>query len=124
MARKNNDIDAMLSKANKKGKGKATEPIPSSSGSAAPAMTSRGNQRRGPNRNSEINQHGEEVAAWKDIKDQLHGVVDMFNQSSANTMAMYEQDKVCAAKKKAKSKCTIANTRLVQWFVSSGVIPC
>ncbi|KAI0521956.1 hypothetical protein F5B22DRAFT_634330 [Xylaria bambusicola] len=63
-------------------------------------MSSRANQRRGPNRNSEISQHGEELAAWKEIKDQLPGLVDMFNQSSANTDAMYEQDKLCAEKKK------------------------
>ncbi|GAP91216.2 putative SAGA-associated factor 29 [Rosellinia necatrix] len=63
-------------------------------------MASRGNQRRGPNRNSEISQHGEELAAWKEIKDQLPGLVDMFNQSSENTLAMHEQDKLCAAKKK------------------------
>ncbi|KAI0967136.1 hypothetical protein F4678DRAFT_465678 [Xylaria arbuscula] len=63
-------------------------------------MSSRANQRRGPNRNSEISQHGEELAAWKEIKDQLPGLIDMFNQSSANTSAIYEQDKLCAEKKK------------------------
>ncbi|KAI0101715.1 hypothetical protein GGR51DRAFT_550853 [Nemania sp. FL0031] len=63
-------------------------------------MSSRGNQRRGPNRNSEISQHGEELAIWKDIKDQLPSLVDMVNQSSANTAAQYEQDKLCAEKKK------------------------
>ncbi|KAI1129043.1 hypothetical protein F5Y10DRAFT_161778 [Nemania abortiva] len=63
-------------------------------------MSSRGNQRRGPNRNSEISQHGEELAIWKDVKDQLPALVDMFNQSSANTAAQYEQDKLCAEKKK------------------------
>ncbi|TRX93487.1 hypothetical protein FHL15_005762 [Xylaria flabelliformis] len=66
-------------------------------------MSSRGNQRRGPNRNNEISQHGEELSVWKDIKDRLPGVIDMVNQSSANTDAMYEQDKLCAEKKKSKT---------------------
>ncbi|TGJ80024.1 hypothetical protein E0Z10_g8740 [Xylaria hypoxylon] len=66
------------------------------------AMSSRGNQRRGP-RNNEINQHGEELAAWKEIKDQLPGLVDMFNQSSANTVAIHEQDRLCAEKKKNRA---------------------
>ncbi|KAJ2976116.1 hypothetical protein NUW58_g8169 [Xylaria curta] len=71
--------------------------------STAVVMSSRGNQRRGPNRNSEISQHGEELAAWKDVKDQLPGLLDMVNQSSANTADMYEQDKLCAEKKKSKT---------------------
>ncbi len=83
-------------------------PLPSLGPSTSPvvAMSSRGNQRRGPNRNSEISQHGEELAAWKEIKDQLPGLIDMFNQSSSNTAAIYEQDKLCAEKKKNNSKCT------------------
>lgn len=75
------------------------------SGQDSAAMSSRGNQRRGPNRNSEISQHGEEVIAWKEVKDQLPSLVDMFNQSSANVSAMYEQDKLCAEKKKNGCKC-------------------
>ncbi|KAI0479986.1 SGF29 tudor-like domain-containing protein [Xylaria cf. heliscus] len=71
--------------------------------STAAAMSSRGNQRRGPNRNNEISQHGEELSVWKDIKDRLPGVIDMANQSSANTDSMYEQDKLCAEKKKNKT---------------------
>ncbi|KAI3326380.1 hypothetical protein HD806DRAFT_520282 [Xylariaceae sp. AK1471] len=63
-------------------------------------MSSRGNQRRGPNRNSELSEHGEEVAAWKEVKDKLSGIVDAVNQSSANVAAMHEQDKRCAEKKK------------------------
>ncbi|KAI1810448.1 hypothetical protein GGS20DRAFT_589531 [Poronia punctata] len=66
-------------------------------------MASRGNQRRGPNRNSEISEHGEEVAAWKEVKDKLGSVVDAFNQSSNNVAAMHEQEKQCAEKKKNKS---------------------
>lgn len=67
-------------------------------------MSSRGNQRRGPNRNSEISQHGEELSAWKEVKDQLPALVDMVNQSSANTKAMHEQDKLCLEKKNNNSK--------------------
>ncbi|KAI1200251.1 hypothetical protein F5X97DRAFT_98329 [Nemania serpens] len=66
-------------------------------------MSSRGNQRRGPNRNAEISQHGEELAIWKDVKDQLPNLIDMVNQSSANTAAMYQQDKLCAEKKKNRA---------------------
>jgi len=71
-------------------------------------MSSRGNQRRGPNRNSEIGEPGEEVAAWKEVKDKLVGVVDAFNQSSSNVTAMHEQEKHCAERKKSNSKCNIA----------------
>ncbi|KAI0454958.1 hypothetical protein F5B21DRAFT_473224 [Xylaria acuta] len=71
--------------------------------STAAAMSSRGNQRRGPNRNNEISQHGEELSVWKDIKDRVPGVIDMVNQSSANAATMYEQDKLCAEKKKNKT---------------------
>ncbi|KAJ3566351.1 hypothetical protein NPX13_g7162 [Xylaria arbuscula] len=66
-------------------------------------MTSRANQRRGPNRNNEISQHGEELAAWKEIKDQIPGLVDMVNQSSTNTKVMYEQDKLCFEKRNNNS---------------------
>jgi SAGA-associated factor 29 len=71
-------------------------------------MSSRGNQRRGPNRNSEISEHGEEVAAWKEVKDKLPGLLDTVNHSSAHQTAMYEQDKLCAEKKKTSSKCISA----------------
>ncbi|KAI1110298.1 hypothetical protein F5Y14DRAFT_365547 [Nemania sp. NC0429] len=63
-------------------------------------MSSRGNQRRGPNRNTDVSQNGEELAIWKDVKDQLPGLVDMVKQSSVNSDAMYAQDKLCAQKKK------------------------
>ncbi|KAI8630043.1 hypothetical protein F5Y19DRAFT_69627 [Xylariaceae sp. FL1651] len=66
-------------------------------------MSSRGNQRRGPNRNSEISEHGEEVAAWKEVKDKLGVIIETFNQSSANVSAIYEQDKRCAEKKRNNS---------------------
>lgn len=81
---------------------------PATQGSDAVAMSSRGNQRRGPNRNTDISQHGEELAIWKDVKDQLPNLVDMVNQSSANVAAMYEQDKLCAEKKRNKGMCTVA----------------
>ncbi|KAI0390548.1 SGF29 tudor-like domain-containing protein [Xylariaceae sp. FL0594] len=68
-----------------------------------PAMSSRGNQRRGPNRNSEVGEPGEEVAMWKEVKDKLGGVVDAFNQSSSNVAAMHEQEKVCAERKKSNT---------------------
>ncbi|KAI2621305.1 hypothetical protein GGS21DRAFT_541767 [Xylaria nigripes] len=63
-------------------------------------MLPRGNQRRGANRNSEIGEHGEELAAWRDIKEKLPGIVDLVNQSSANANAMAELDARCSAKKK------------------------
>ncbi|KAI1823383.1 hypothetical protein F4861DRAFT_323130 [Xylaria intraflava] len=63
-------------------------------------MLSRGNQRRGANRNSEISEHGEELAAWRDIKEKLPGIIDLVNQSSANATAMAEQDARCAEKKR------------------------
>jgi hypothetical protein len=82
---------------------KATHGLPSKA-----AMSSRGNQRRGPNRNTELSEHGEEVAAWKEVKDKLSGIVDAVNQSSANMAEMHEQDKLCAEKKKKNSKCIVA----------------
>ncbi|KAI0399620.1 hypothetical protein F4802DRAFT_29124 [Xylaria palmicola] len=66
-------------------------------------MSSRANQRRGPNRNNEMSQAGEELAVWKDLQETLPGVIGMFNQSSTNTAAMHEQDKLCAEKKRNKT---------------------
>ncbi|KAI1162868.1 hypothetical protein F5B18DRAFT_662171 [Nemania serpens] len=63
-------------------------------------MSSRGNQRRGPSRNTDIGQHGEELAIWRDVRGQLPNLLDMINQSSANVTAMHEQDKLCAEKKR------------------------
>ncbi|CAJ2502169.1 Uu.00g095630.m01.CDS01 [Anthostomella pinea] len=56
-------------------------------------MSSRGNQRRGLNRNSEAGEHGEELAMWKDSKEKIMGVLDAFNESSANVLDIRDQDK-------------------------------
>lgn len=77
-------------------------------GSDTAAMSSRGNQRRGPSRNTDIGQHGEELAIWRDVRGQLPNLLDMINQSSANVTAMHEQDKLCAEKKRNDGKCTVA----------------
>lgn len=62
-------------------------------------MSSRGNQRRGPNRNSEIGEHGEELAMWKDVKDKIPLAAEAFNESSANILQIRDQDKRMAEKK-------------------------
>ncbi|KAH9907062.1 SGF29 tudor-like domain-containing protein [Xylariomycetidae sp. FL2044] len=62
-------------------------------------MSSRGNQRRGPNRNNETAEHGEELSMWKDAKDKLPGAVDAFNESNAIVDAIRESDKRLHEKK-------------------------
>ncbi|KAI1371111.1 SGF29 tudor-like domain-containing protein [Hypoxylon crocopeplum] len=62
-------------------------------------MSSRGNQRRGPNRNSEVGEHGEELAVWKDIKDKIPLSTDAFNESSANVLEIRDQEKRMAEMK-------------------------
>ncbi|KAI1336661.1 SAGA-associated factor 29 [Xylariaceae sp. FL0016] len=62
-------------------------------------MSSRGNQRRGTNRNSEAGEHGEELAMWKEIKERLPSVIDAVNESSANVIEIGDQDKRMAEKK-------------------------
>lgn len=86
-------------------------PLPTSrpkTGSSTPdnpaTMSSRGNQRRGPNRNSEVSEQGEEVGLWKEIKEKLPGIVDTFNESSANTIDIRDQEKRMAEKKEKGCK--------------------
>ncbi|KAI1407114.1 SGF29 tudor-like domain-containing protein [Hypoxylon sp. FL1857] len=62
-------------------------------------MSSRGSQRRGPNRNSEIGEHGEELGMWKDIKDKIPGAADAFNESSQNVIDIRNQEKLMAEKR-------------------------
>ncbi|KAI1767131.1 SGF29 tudor-like domain-containing protein [Hypoxylon sp. FL1150] len=62
-------------------------------------MSSRGNQRRGPNRNSENSEHGEEFQLWKDIKEKLPSLIDTFNESSTNVNDIRDQDKRTAEKR-------------------------
>ncbi|KAI0473300.1 SGF29 tudor-like domain-containing protein [Xylariaceae sp. FL0804] len=63
------------------------------------SMSSRGNQRRGPNRNSEVGEHGEELSMWKDVKEKLGGAIDAFNDSSANVVDIRDQEKRMAEKR-------------------------
>ncbi|KAI1178567.1 hypothetical protein F4777DRAFT_586560 [Nemania sp. FL0916] len=83
-------------------------------------MSSRANQRRGPNRNSEISQPGEELNIWNDLKERLPGTIDMFNESSANVAAMYEQDKLCA-EKKGNNALTTEDLEKLDQFARQGV---
>ncbi|KAI1778493.1 SGF29 tudor-like domain-containing protein [Hypoxylon cercidicola] len=93
-----------------------SEPEPTSSGADTPLstfkpktnsgtptdqseMSSRGNQRRGANRNSENSEHGEEFQLWKDLKDKFPGVAEAFNQSSSNVIDIRDQDKRAAEKR-------------------------
>ncbi|KAI4862616.1 SGF29 tudor-like domain-containing protein [Hypoxylon rubiginosum] len=62
-------------------------------------MSSRGNQRRGPNRNSENSEHGEEFQLWKDLKEKLPAVIEAFNDSSSNVTDIRDQDKRTAEKR-------------------------
>ncbi|KAI1451806.1 SGF29 tudor-like domain-containing protein [Annulohypoxylon moriforme] len=62
-------------------------------------MSSRGSQRRGPNRNSEIGEHGEELGMWKDIKDKIPGAAETFNESSQNVIDIRNQEKLMAEKR-------------------------
>ncbi|KAI8965225.1 SGF29 tudor-like domain-containing protein [Daldinia sp. FL1419] len=62
-------------------------------------MSSRGNQRRGPNRNSEIGEHGEELPMWKDIKDKGTTITNAFNDSSSNVNKIRDQEKLMAEKR-------------------------
>lgn len=64
-----------------------------------PEMSSRGNQRRGPNRNSENSEHGEEFQLWKDLKEKLPAVIEAFNDSSSNVTDIRDQDKRTAEKR-------------------------
>ncbi|KAI0153170.1 hypothetical protein GGR57DRAFT_147728 [Xylariaceae sp. FL1272] len=66
-------------------------------------MSSRGNTRRGGNRNSELSEHGEEVDLWKEIKESLPSVLSLFNASSANQNDQAQQDKSCFDKKNSDS---------------------
>lgn len=62
-------------------------------------MSSRGNQRRGPNRNSENSEHGEEYQLWKDIKEKMPALIDSLNESSSNVNDIRDQDKRTAEKR-------------------------
>ncbi|XXH04065.1 hypothetical protein Hte_010476 [Hypoxylon texense] len=64
-----------------------------------PEMSSRGNQRRGPNRNSENSEHGEEFQLWKDLKEKIPAVLEAFNDSSTNVTDIRDQDKRTAEKR-------------------------
>ncbi|KAI0383406.1 SGF29 tudor-like domain-containing protein [Hypomontagnella monticulosa] len=83
-------------------------------------MSSRGNQRRGPNRNSEIGEHGEELAMWKDIKDKIPLAAEAFNDSSANVLQIRDQDKRMAEKKE-KNAITNEDFTLLDSLFRKGV---
>ncbi|KAF3058623.1 SAGA-associated factor 29 [Daldinia childiae] len=83
-------------------------------------MSSRGNQRRGPNRNSEIGEHGEELPMWKDIKDKGTAITNAFNDSSSNVNKIRDQEKLMA-EKKTKGVLTIEDYNTLDDFYRKGV---
>ncbi|KAI1081531.1 SGF29 tudor-like domain-containing protein [Whalleya microplaca] len=83
-------------------------------------MSSRGNQRRGPNRNSEVAEHGEELAMWKDSREKLHSVLNAFNESSQNIRDIAERDKLLA-EKKAKGTLTADDKAKLDGYLRKGV---
>ncbi|KAI1466252.1 SGF29 tudor-like domain-containing protein [Daldinia caldariorum] len=83
-------------------------------------MSSRGNQRRGPNRNSEIGEHGEELPMWKDIKDKGTAITNSFNDSSFNVNKIRDQEKLMADKR-AKGVLTIEDYNTLDDLYRKGV---
>ncbi|KAI1808807.1 SGF29 tudor-like domain-containing protein [Daldinia bambusicola] len=83
-------------------------------------MSSRGNQRRGPNRNSEIGEHGEELPMWKDIKDKGTTITNAFNDSSFNVNKIRDQEKLMADKR-AKGVLTIEDYNTLDDLYRKGV---
>ncbi|KAI5925198.1 SAGA-associated factor 29 [Camillea tinctor] len=83
-------------------------------------MSSRGNQRRGPNRNSESGEHGEELAMWNDIKSKIPLIVELFNESSANVLAIRDQDKRLADLKR-QGKLTTEEYGILDGCLRKGV---
>ncbi|KAI1474694.1 hypothetical protein K445DRAFT_323221 [Daldinia sp. EC12] len=83
-------------------------------------MSSRGNQRRGPNRNSEIGEHGEELPMWKDIKDKGTAITNAFNDSSSNVNKIRDQEKLMA-EKKAKGVLTTEDYNTLDDLYRKGV---
>ncbi|OTB00973.1 hypothetical protein M426DRAFT_26082 [Hypoxylon sp. CI-4A] len=67
---------------------------------SASKMSSRGSQRRGPNRNSEIGEHGEELGMWKDTKEKIPVSAENFNESSQTVRDIAVQEKLMAEKRK------------------------
>ncbi|KAI5856195.1 SGF29 tudor-like domain-containing protein [Durotheca rogersii] len=89
---------------------------PSASLPTQAVMSSRGNQRRGPNRNSEVGEHGEELSVWKDIREKMPAVLDAFNDSSANVLDIRDQEKRMAEKKEKNALTSEDYTKLDNYF--------
>lgn len=67
-------------------------------------MSSQRSRPRGPNRTTEAGAHGEELHLWEDVKKMLPGALSSFNESSANVLALRDQDKIMAEKKEKGSE--------------------
>jgi hypothetical protein len=59
---------------------------------------------RGPNRNSEVGIHGEEVQLWQSCQGKIQSVIDSFNESSENVLGIRDQDKLMAEKRESGGK--------------------
>ncbi|KAL7622701.1 hypothetical protein AAE478_006379 [Parahypoxylon ruwenzoriense] len=79
-------------------------------------MSSRGNQRRGQNRNSEVSEHGEELNVWKDIREKMPAVIEAFNDSSSNVLDIRDQEKRMAEKRDKGTLSSEEYIRLDNYF--------
>ena len=69
-------------------------------------MSSQRSRPRGPNRSTEAGGHGEELHLWEDVKKLLPSALNALNDSSANVLAIRDQDKIMAEKKDKGSEFT------------------